>query len=655
MPRRGEHHAARAVRPATAAPDAAGETAGLAGPGARVGVRAVQSRHRDTVRTYRIDPQAFSCSLRAGQLADEWVRYARVTALADGSRYAVTIRSFAAFAGRWCLSAGADPGAARLDGGPVDLTAVIRDWQVALRQEHDPRSEQPYQSTVALFTLIGQRAARDPGVDERLRALAASRPMFGKGAATPLDEFSNAERLALRKMARADITALEARLARGQALLADGADPRLHGWDEPANLVWAARHGILTTAALHAGLPAKAAAWPAGARRLLGVTAGHWHGRFGLMTAVGRLLFPCEQDLHPFRVLLLLAMTGCTPEELADLRLSDIEFSDGAVRLRQAKDRAGRVRIRLHPPSGPEPAVGDRVHHGSGNWDIPGLIRRLLAVTALARETFEADDWLFLAVEARDYDTRLGAQAAQFRQAGRRFTHWIAAHADADGVPPAISAPYDARRLRKTAKTTRVAALGGTLTDLAGDDHHVEVFRGHYAHGTTAHVLAARAVNAAQGKVFEKTRARPVFLDAEAESRLADPEVAGAAGLSAGQAAAMSAGALDMGLTNCRDPYDSPHAPAGTLCHVAPVMCMLCRNAVVFTAQLPRLVQLADHIQGQRDVLDPPRWQAVWGRQAAALAELFDACPEETAQARSAAAAGRPLDLPLGMRTEYHR
>jgi integrase len=655
MPRRGEHHAARAARPATGVPGTAGETAGPPEPDARVGVRAVQSRHRDTVRTYRIDPQAFACPLLAGQLADEWVRYARVTALADGARYATAIRSFAAFAGQWCLPAGADPGAARLDGGPVDLTAIIRDWQTALRQEHDPRSEQPYQNTVALFTLIGLRAARDPDVDERLRALAASRPMFGKGAATPLDEFSNAERLALRKMARADITGLEARLARGQALLAGGADPHLHGWDKPANLVWAARHGILTTAALHEGLPAKATAWPAGVRQLLGATAGHRHGRFGLMAAVGRLLFPCEQDLHPFRVLLLLAMTDCTPEELADLRLSDIEFSDGAVRLRQSKARARRVRIRLHPPSGLEPDTGERVHHGSGNWDIPGLIRRLLAVTAAARETFEADDWLFLAVEPRDYDTRLGAQAPRFSQEGRRFTHWIAAHAGADGVPPAISAPHDARRLRKTAKTARVAALGGTLTDLAGDDHHVEVFRGHYAHGTTAHVLAARAVNAAQDKVFEKTRTRPVFLDAEAESRLADPDISAAAGLSAGQAAAMSAGELDMGLTNCRDPYDSPHAPAGTLCHVAPAMCMLCRNAVIFTAQLPRLVQFAGHIQGQRDVLDPPRWQAVWGRQDAALAELFADCPDETAHARSAAAAGPPLDLPLGMRTEYHR
>ena len=653
MPRRGEHHAVRPARPA-AVPGAGTEAGGPAEPDERTGVRVVQSRHRDTVRSHRIDPQAFDCPVLAAQLADEWVRYARATALADGSRYAVTIRSFAGFTGRWCRAAGADPGAARLDGGPVDLAEVISDWEVAQRQEHGPRSQQPYQCAVALFTLIGQRAARDPGVSERLRARAAARPMFGKGATTPLAEFTNAERLMLRKMARADITALEARLARGQALLASGSDPRPGGWGEPANLLWAARHGILTTPALHAGLPGKTAAWPAAVRQMLGAGTGHRHGRYGLMMAAGGLLFPCEQDLHPFRVLLLLAMADCTPEELAGLTLDSIEFSDGAVRLRQAKARAGRVRIRLHPPAGPPPG-GDRVHHGSGNWDIPGLIRRLLAVTAASREAFDAADWLFLAVEARDYDTRLGAQAARFKQDGRRFTHWIAAHPGEAGAPPAISAPHDARRLRKTAKTTRVAALGGTLTDLAGDDHHVEVFRGHYAHGTTAHVLAARAVNAAQDKVFQKARAHPVFLDTAAESRLAEPEIAGAAGLNAGQAAAMRAGQLDMGLTNCRDPYDSPHTPAGTLCHVAPAMCMLCRNAVVFTAQLPRLLQLAGHIQAQRDVLDPARWQAVWGRQAAALAGLFAACPEETEKARAAVKASPPLDLPLGMRTEYHR
>ncbi len=72
-----------------------------------------------------------------------------------------------------------------------------------------------------------------------------------------------------------------------RALLAGGEDPQLKGRGESANLVWAARHDILTTA-LHTGLPEKVTAWPAAVRQLLGVNAGHRHGRFGLM-AVGGL------------------------------------------------------------------------------------------------------------------------------------------------------------------------------------------------------------------------------------------------------------------------------------------------------------------------------------------------------------------------------
>lgn len=217
------------------------------------------------------------------------------------------------------------------------------------------------------------------------------------------------------------------------------------------------------------------------------------------------------------------------------------------------------------------------------------------------------------------------------------------------------TAPHDARRLRKTAKIGRVVALGGAIADLAGDDHHVEVFRRHYAHGTTAHVLAGRAVTTAQQKVFASLT-RPVFTDEEAVADLTEPEVSAALGLDEDTAKAMRGGQLDMGLVNCRDPYASPHTPAGSVCHVAPAMCMLCRNAVVFPSHLPRLVLLAEHIELMRNRLTPPQWQALWGRQAAALAQLFDECAASMPDARRAAQQGRArLDLPLGMRTEYDR
>lgn len=260
--------------------------------------------------------------------------------------------------------------------------------------------------------------------------------------------------------------------------------------------------------------------------------------------------------------------------------------------------------------------------------------------------------WLFVSVEPGVYTRGLVGEQARFLRPGHRLTHWVLAHTAPGGS--VITPPHDARRLRKTAKTLRVAALGGTVSDLAGDDHHVEVFRGHYAHGTTAHILAARAVTTAQRRVFERVAAKPVFVDEAARTRLEEPAVAAALGLSAPVAAAMGAGVLDMGLTNCRDPYDSPHTPTGSVCHVAPTMCVLCRNAVVFTSQLPRLVLLAEHIERMRAALDPPRWQAVWGAQAAALAALFEQVADAMPAAR-AASADAVLDLPLGLRTEYDR
>ncbi len=235
------------------------------------------------------------------------------------------------------------------------------------------------------------------------------------------------------------------------------------------------------------------------------------------------------------------------------------------------------------------------------------------------------------------------------------FSWWIRTRNDGGGL--AISAPHDIRRLRKTMKTAAVAALGGTLADLAGDDHSIEVFRGHYAHGTTAHVLSSKAINRAQDRVFQRLARGPLYLDAAAADALTGPEQAQAAGLTAGQVTAMHGGELDMGLTHCRDPYHSQFTPAGQLCHVAPAMCMLCANAVIFPAQLPRLVMLAEHIEKMRAVLAPPHWAAVWGRQAAALEELFAEAGEDALRAaRQAAGAGQAsLDLPLGMRAEYDR
>lgn len=433
------------------------------------------------------------------------------------------------------------------------------------------------------------------------------------------------------------------------------------GWHDLPNLVWAARHRMLTATQLKKHLPARADRWPEPLKELalepegFSSRTGYW-----LMRAVHGLLFPHEIDLHPFRILLLLELTDCTPEELHVVCEGDIAFSREGVRVVQRKRRAGRVRADFHPLDEvalDEERPGEWVYPGAGNWDTPGLFRRLHAATALSREAFE-QPWLFTAVEADRHRAAMLAGLALFTRKGRRFTQWIGAHDGSDGTLALdISRPHDVRRLRKTAKTSKVAALGGTLTDLAGDDHHIEVFRGHYAHGTTVHVLAGKAINKAQNQVFKKvTATKPVLITAEAEASLVESGTAQALDLTQEQAGALASGDLDMGLTGCRDPYASPHTAEGKLCHVAPAMCMLCRNAIVFTSQLPRLLMLSDHIDQMRLVLAPERWQAVWGGQAAALAEVFQEVADQIPAARQEIEDKKlRLDLPLGMRTEYER
>jgi integrase len=490
------------------------------------------------------------------------------------------------------------------------------------------------------------------------RAGAESPPLFAKPPGQPLDEFSNRERIALQAAARTAVRAMHQRLREGRALLQRGADPDIAGWSEPANLLWALDRGTLTVERMRRHLPRRLLDWPPG---LLGlVPAGMQATCQSVLLGLCHQLYPSALDLQAFRVLLLLSMTGCTPEELHDLRLEDIEFTDGAVRLTQAKHRAHRVRgIQYRQQLPDADAVPGQAQPSQyprcGRWDVPGLLRQILDVTSAARDLPGAPAWLFITVGPQADDTPPVPHVPSFSTPRTTFSWWINTRKDGEGL--AISAPHDIRRLRKTMKTAAVAALGGTLADLAGDDHSVEVFRGHYAHGTTAHVLSGKAINRAQDRVFRRLARGPLYLDAAAAGALTGPGQAQAAGLTAEQVMAINEGELDMGLTHCRDPYHSQFTPAGQLCHVAPAMCMLCANAVIFPAQLPRLVMLAEHIEKMRAVLAPPHWAAVWRRQAAALAVLFAEAGEDALRtARQAAGAGQAsLDLPLGMRAEYDR
>lgn len=646
MPRRGERRGTSGTRPPRPVERSLD----------RIGIREIVFRQRDRPVHARIDPTAFACSTLAGQLADLWVDYHRKNALKTVHGYPSAIRSFAKFLDVRLPARGVDPAQARLEDERIDLPSLIHAWGQYLLQQYPAHSRRPWGLERALLALLSHGSERDLNVPERLRRRAAAPPGVRKATGQVLDEFSNAERVAMRKAAQDDVRALERRLAHGLELLEAGRDPRLHGWLELPNLIWATRHGLVDSQTLNENLPLSRR-WPAELREFAQST-GIWPG-IGLMGCLHQMLFPREIDLHPFRVLLLLGMTDCTSEELHALQVPDLEFSSEGVRIVQAKERAERIRADFHladTTDGMPGEPGDKAYPGRGVWDVPGLLRRLVEVNALTREVFDCEPWLFTAVESRK-SVRMSAALAAFQDPGRRFTHWLDSHSGPDRpFLKGVSRPHDVRRLRKTAKTTRVVALGGTLTDLAGDDHSVRVFQQHYAHGTTAHVLAGAAMNRAQSKVFAKVTGKATLVRPEDETRLGEPEVAAALGVTPEQGADLRDGELDMGVTNCKDPHNSPHSVPGKLCHVAPAMCMICDNAVVFVAQLPQQLLLFDHIQHMRDVLPPKTWHNVWGRQEAALKQVFEECADHIEDARKTIEEqALTLNLPLGMRTEYDR
>ncbi|MGW4890688.1 hypothetical protein ACWEQL_00235 [Kitasatospora sp. NPDC004240] len=622
-----------------------------------MGIREITFVHRGLPTRRRVDPSAFACRALAAELADVWIDYHHKNALKTQGPYPKAVKSFAAFVSTHLPTLGLDPTEIRLDDERFDVPALIYAWEQDQLGRYPEQSGEPWAQSRALLSLLSHWAARAPRVPERLRRRVEAPPGVHKATYQVLDEFSNAERAALQRAAQSDVRELEGRLDRGRELLAAGLDPNQAGWRELPNLVWAAQHGLARIDVLRQHLPAHTENWPKPLRDFLAEIPGD-RGFSGLVRALHRMLFPQEIDLLPFRVLLLLVMTDCTPEELHALQVPDVEFSAEGARVVQAKHRAERIRADFHltDRSVASAAGEDMVFAGRGRWDVPGLLRRLIQVNALTRETFGFAPWLFTAVEYRQ-SQGMEPRHSPLRDPGRRFTDWIAAHTGPGAAfPDGISLPHDARRLRKTAKTSRVVALGGTLSDLAGDDHSIRVFRDHYAHGTTAHVLAGRAMNRAQNRVFAKVTQQPTLVLPDAQSQLGEPAVAAALGITAEQGVELRDGELDMGVSSCKDPHNSPHSVPGKLCHVAPAMCMACGNAVVFVSQLPQQLLLHDHIEHMRQVLTPPTWEAVWGRQSRALADVFEECADHLPAARRLIAERAvTLNLPLGMRTEYHR
>lgn len=633
MPRKGEF-ARSWVQPPDVGP-----------PPSRIGPRVVQAPANATrpAGVIVVDPSAFGCAGLVAELADEWMSYARLT----GSKrltlgdYRTAILRFATWLDRHADS----PQALTLAAGDPDLAALLREWARQLPAAFLPGSPRPAQLIENIRALIRLRAQReDVVVNDGIRRLLVGPPLVRRGRTQELDEFTRQERKALVRAAWADVRVLKDRLARGAALLRDAdGDPFTFG-PSLANLLWAIAHDAECLPRFNELLPLFPA-WPQPLLELVDLRGRRVRPNtaiWQLGAALAGLLFPRVEDLQAFRVLLVSA-TGHAPEELTALTEQDVEFTDGGVRLTLTKMRARQIRYRMF-------RTRETVAHDAhGPVDTAEVLRLLTAAGQRARNALGQQPAPLFTCASVWHSGQLRLRT--FNSGGQgHFGDWVRDR----GLT--ISGRLDLRRMRKTVKVEKAVALRGSISDLA-DDHTAETFWGHYAHGTTLHLISAQAITTAQRTWFGRAVDGPVVLDEPATAHLDDDRALDALGLTREQVEQLRDGEMDMGVTDCRSPFSSPYTKPGELCSVAPLRCLECRNAIILPSNLPQLLLFADHLAGLRKRLPPPAFHAAWGQSEANLhAVLAEWSPAEIDAARRRIDQGRlRLQLPLAAFTEFDR
>ena len=585
-------------------------------------------------RSCQITPDKYVAARFISELADAWKAYAESGSLATGTvvLQASVIRSVADF-----LTSESDR-FLTMEGDTAALAHRLHDWESAMVLKFPPPSVRAKDLGMVLRNNVARFLESKEIEGGVLAAWASSLVLDGRPSeAVPLDEFSNDERLQLEHACRNIVRAAEERLSRGEEFLRQGRDPRKHGWDQLENLLWAMRYlPYEETFSVHL----------AGRRRQLDPTeierisgtrqAAGRDRRPPLLRTAGAFLAPDAEFLLAIRVLLHL-QTGWAPEESATLKLADIDFGHTSVRVKATKLRANR--IRWYTIASPQ--------EGPWGWRAGDLLRRAHHAMRHARALAPEEDlfWLAPISSARD---RRPTEYPSYVIRAQNFNqpNTLQALIRRDGL--SISQPHDMRRLRKTVKSAR-AALLGTLSGAAGDDHSIEVFSGHYAQTTTVHTIAAQTVLRAQGKVLDRAKNGPALVNfsaSEVDKIHGDPELAQLAH----QVASETDIEQQLTLAACRNPYDAPFMASGSLCHASPSMCLKCRNAVVFRDHLPRLIVYLEALDAIEKTLPPSVFSEVYGQQRVNLDAIIAEFPEQDIAAAHEQNAA--LHRPLGQRAE---
>jgi integrase len=587
------------------------------------------------LKSCTINPALYVAGRLISELADAWKDYAETVEPAANtvSGRGSAIRSVGKF-----LTEDSDRHLTLRSKG-AEVTSRLHDWENWTIKNNSATSSYPKLLGLTIRSTVSYYLQSND-LDVEVISDWANGPVLDGRVIdpAPLDEFSNHERQQLESMCRQIVRDTESRLSRGDRLLEKGHDPRSYGWNQLDNMLWALRHLAYEQAFQVHLIGRKREFDPAEVDRMSGTyrDPNQIH-KPALITAVGAFLVPDPEFLLAVRILLHL-QTGWAPEETANLRRVDVEFGDTTVRVRTPKTRAHRVRWHTLETSAVRP----------WGWKAGDLLRRAAHAMRHAH-AMTPNDSAFWMTAARVSPMRHDGEYPSWAIRAQTFQTPVSSLGQLiKRRELSIGKPHDMRRLRKTVKSARAVVLG-TLNGAAGDDHTVEVFRGHYAQSTTVRTISAQTVIRVQQKILEQAVRGPVLVtesaNAIASSNSGDPKFVELAG----QVVSETPTEQELTISACRDPRDGPFTEQGALCHASPSMCLQCRNAVIFPEHLPRLLAYEAALESLEKTLPPIAYNEFYGQQSANLRALIaEFPPPQVELARGKAR----LHRPLGQRAE---
>ncbi|TFD42584.1 hypothetical protein E3T33_12070 [Cryobacterium sp. TMT1-2-1] len=506
-----------------------------------------------------------------------------------------------------------------------DLVFTLYEWRSS---RYTAAQSKAYSQIAAL---IRRAVSTGRTTNASLAAMVSSPFSAARPEDTPLDEFSNAERIQQMRAATRDAAITEMRIQHGQTLFRERASFR--------SLIRTALGGAGAEEVkrqLRADGDLMRVIGSALSTKQLGTVGRDFDGPASrVLRAIASLVAPSETEMMSFQLLLMWS-TGIAPEQVREAKVGDLVFSDGGLDWTTFKARSHvLMRLKFTGPASQE------------TWGTAGLFKRAIAVTALARSVVDDDQTLWMVHKL----TRVKLVINQQNFQKIKLADWALAH------DVQLSLPIDLRRIRKAVKGVR-AGISGSSKAAAGTDHTETTFNRYYLPVTTVISSSARTIAHAQERVFEQALASiPTLIARPAESVSCDESTE----IRARQLAALVADETRtqraLGISACADPTNGPNAAAGQLCMERPFACLTCANAVIFTDHLPQLLLMSDHIEARRQELYPPRFIEHWGERRESLNAVLDQFSSSDKDvARGAIRSdAEHLHLPLASRAELDK